>query len=447
MKIRIITYLSVLGILLILLSQVYIVYENYRQARDYLTRESTAIIETAFCKDLNNRYRCYKQIIGEDTITTPPSPTKKNTSNYNLKKTDDYSGNVLGLLDLAINTHISKLVPMDMHKLDSVTGTILRARHIHSSYFINLADPRTGQVTEPSNKEFKHSLFLIPSNYLTIDLAQQKAIQLVLVNPFASIFIRTGTLLVGSLFLSLFCFYGFWFLFHTLARQKKLMAVKNDFFGNTAHELKRPVTQLHLALEALSKPAVAENTVKRERYLAISKEATRDMSEKINMIMTLSMAEEGVFRLNYSEFDLTGMLAGLKEKFISIVEKKVTIQIENPDEEVIVKADRDHLSQCIANLLDNAIRYSGESVEILISIQKNGNELILCVKDNGVGIRPEKINRVFEKYTRLNTAPGSPSGFGIGLSYVKTVIEKHAGRIELKSEETKGSEFILHLPV
>jgi len=165
------------------------------------------------------------------------------------------------------------------------------------------------------------------------------------------------------------------------------------------------------------------------------------------MIMTLSMAEEGVFNLNYSEFDINGVISDLREKFMAIADKKISILFENQEEKVIVRADRDHISQTIANLIDNAIRYSKESVQILITTQQIKKTLVLLVKDNGIGIRPEKINQVFEKYVRLNPEAGSPSGFGIGLSYVKAVVDKHSGRIELKSEVSIGSEFILYLPV
>ena len=269
---------------------------------------------------------------------------------------------------------------------------------------------------------------------------------MVLVNPFDIILKRMGLLLISSLLLTIICMVAFRQLFLILARQKKMLEVKNDFFGNTAHELKRPVAQLHLALEALSKPATLDNTAKRERYLAISTEATRDMSEKITMIMTLSMAEEGVFKLNYSRFNLLEEVQKLKEQFSGVADKEVTIQIENAADDCTIQADRDHLRQCLANLLDNAIKYSGGSVLISITLKKLKDSLCISVKDNGIGINADKLERIFDKYTRLNNETGSPTGFGIGLSYVKTVVEKHKGSIEVQSELQTGSEFRVYLP-
>ena len=447
MKTRIITYLSVLGVLLLLVSQIYIVYENYQQTRKLLIRESDAILEEAFKADLTIRNKIFEHFTHTDTITVIPPPPKNNPNKIDMSKYKDHGNNTLGMLDLGISNFIYGKVPIEINRLDSLAGNILKARDINSSYSINIIDSLPTEVVIHSSRSFKSSALVIHSKMLLIDFQRKKSLQLILINPFQSIFKRIWLLLTTSFLLSLFCFYGLWFLFRTQARQKKLMEVKNDFFGNTAHELKRPVAQLHLALEALSKPAILDNTAKRERYLAISAEATRDMSEKITMIMTLSMAEEGVFKLNYSRFNLLDEVQKLKVQFSVVTDKEVNIMIENTADDCSIQADRDHLRQCIANLLDNAIKYSGGSVLISITLKKLKDSLCVSVKDNGIGINADKLNSVFNKYTRLNTDTASPTGFGIGLSYVKTVMEKHKGRIEVQSEPQKGSEFSVYIPL
>lgn len=446
MKTGVATYLSMLGVIVILLSQTYVVYQNYIITRSFLTRESNAIIEDAFQKELNQRNALYKHLSGEDTLKAPAPCTTQNNVNFDMRKGNRKQDNVLNMLNLTINGFISQTIPLNLHNLDSITKSILRTRGIHSNYVILVVDP-SGKKLEKSNAEFHSIFFLINSNPFPINLEKTKSLQLTLINPFLSVFKRMGILLSGSFLIALFCFYSLWYLFRTQSRQKKLLEVKNDFFGNTAHELKRPVAQLHLALEALSKPAVNENEAKRKRYLEISKEATKDMSEKITMIMTLSMAEEGVFKLNYSHFNLLEELEKLKIQFSTVADKEVNIEIEKTTRDVTLRGDKDHLSQCIANLIDNAIKYSGVSVLICISIRKVKDSLMLSVKDNGIGIKPENLDRVFDKYTRLNTEAGAPTGFGIGLSYVKAVVEKHAGRMEVKSEEGRGSEFAMIIPV
>ena len=446
---KLIAYIASFCLLIILISQAYLVYDYFQTTKAGLIRESDAIIEQACKNDLKIRHDLFKRIEENESINVTQSsitPVKKKTVSYDFSKRKDYENNTLGLVDLAVNITISKKVPLNIMRLDSIVATVLCSRGIDTRYYVILINPVTSRVLQQSKSQFKSSSFQVSSKYLTIDIVDNKALQLVLDNPFGVIIKRMSLLLISSFLLTIICLFAFRQLFLILSRQKKLMAVKNDFFGNTAHELKRPVAQLHLALEALSKPAVFDNELKRERYLSISRDASKDMSEKITMIMTLSMAEEGVFKLNYSRFNLLEEVQKLKEKFTAVADKEVSIEILNSGEDFNLKADKDHLLQSIANLIDNAIKYSGVSVYISIHIQKLKDSVLLSVKDNGIGIGPDKLERIFDKYTRLNSESGSPTGFGIGLSYVKAVVEKHAGHIEVQSVPQKGSEFRVYIP-
>ncbi|MDD2798301.1 MAG: HAMP domain-containing sensor histidine kinase [Bacteroidales bacterium] len=449
MKTRIITFISILCLLLILVSQAYIVYDHFRLTQESLKRETNAILSEAYNTDLNYRKNSLSGKTQNSTINidaTSSNDNNESVATYDIDKMNIDKSDILALISKSLNDYTSKSAPLNIQRLDSTIADVLASRRIISDFTVRVVNPKNGDILESSKELKTSSSFLIRSEYLSIDLEKHKSLELILMNPLANIFQRMGTLLLGSLLLSIFCLYGLWFLFLTLSRQKQLNAIKNDFFGHTAHELKRPVAQLHMALDALSRPSIDENKLKKERYLAISKEATRDMSEKIGMIMTLSMAEEGVFNLNFSEFDLKEVISVLKEKFTDVAEKEVSIRFDTLEEKIMVKGDKDHLTQSIANLIDNAIKYSKETVQISISVEHVKKDLLLCVKDNGIGIAPDKIGSVFEKYTRLNPVPGAPAGFGIGLSYVKAVIEKHAGHIEVISELTKGSEFKVYLP-
>ncbi len=442
-----ISYLAFVCLLLIFAAQALLVIDYFRTTRSGLIRESDAILEEAFRSDLNKRHKQFQIDIGEDTIVTPPPPPKNNPNFYDCSNMSNYANNTLGLIDLVINTQVSTIQPINLVKLDSITNKVLLDRNIHTNFVLNIIDKNTGSILQQSKIKLIPSLFDIQSKLLNIDINNKKSLQLILINPFSLILKRMGVMLASSLLLSIICFVLFRYLQHVLSRQKQLIDVKNNFFGNTAHELKRPVAHLHLALEALSNPAMDVNKEKKERYLAISRDAVNDMIHKINMIQTLSMAEEGIFRLNYSEFNLSEIMAEYKEKFEAISKKRVAITIENPTELILIHADKEHIRQCIANLIDNAIKYSNESVEIDTTMLKTKGFLEIHVRDNGIGIEPDKLNSVFEKYTRLHTGGNTPDGFGIGLSYVKTVIEKHKGRIEVKSEPGTGSEFIISLPL
>jgi Signal transduction histidine kinase len=449
-KARIITYLSILSLILVLGLQVYVVYDYFRLTRSALSKEINRIFDDACDKELSLRFRSFSSYSGNSSgVGIATSSKNKDVVVYDFDKMKVDKKNVVGLLKTMVSDFTNKRAPLNLQLLDSITRITLKDHNINPEFSICLSNRQSGKRTY-STKTFNadvNSQFVITSKLHPLAYDQQQSLQLILLNPLSNIIKRMGLLLTGSMLLALLCLYGIWFLFRTLAYQKQLNAMKNDFFGHTAHELKRPVAHLMMALEALSRPSIDENKLKKERYLAISKEATRDMSEKIAMIMTLSMAEEGMFRLNYSEFDLNEVIEVLKEKFTAVAEKSVSIYVQNIDKKTMISADKEHLTQSLANLIDNAIKYSNESVHIIISVQRKGKDLILCVKDDGIGIAQDKISSVFQKYTRLNTVEGSPAGFGIGLSYVKTVIEKHAGRIEVISELTKGSEFKIQIPV
>lgn len=453
MRTKVITYSSIFSILLVLLIQAYVIYSNFQLTIDYTSREINSVLYDAFKKEIDKR-----QMILYDKKNISIDPFEMNDNNIEEYDSDDFylsdkSENTIDNNDLSsmINTFfneiISEKMPVNLFVLDSITAQILKQHNIQSKFTINIVDNKSKKIIDTSKKDFSSSAFLIRSKYLQLDTKNKESLQLVLINPLALIIKKMGILLLGSLLFSLLGFYGLWFLHQTLNHQKKLMKVKNDFFGNTAHELKRPVAQLHLALDALSKPSSNENMNIRERYLSISKEATKDMSEKITMILTLAMAEEGIFKLNYSNFNLFEEVQKIKEQFSSVAEKEQQIIIVSDDQSCFISGDKDHIMQCIANLLDNAIKYSGSSVNIMISLQKSQNSLRLSVKDDGIGFDPQKTDFIFEKYTRLNNSENSASGFGIGLSYVKAVIEKHAGTIEVESTVGKGSKFIINLPV
>jgi two-component system phosphate regulon sensor histidine kinase PhoR len=423
--------------------QAYIIYDHFQSIEIALKRETDAILENAYHDELNIRRNIYKR----DEQTNPKKYEKGEAINIDKVKNPKLDrSDYINLLNLAVEKYLGRNFPMSLDRVDSLATIELARRHIDSEFLVREINPKNESILKVSKKDFEPSIFAVESKLLSLDFEGKRSLQLVLTNPMRNIFSQMGYLLAGSLVLALICLYGLWFLFYTLAKQKQLLQVKNDFFGHTAHELKRPVAQLHMALDAISRTTIDENPLKKARYMAIMKEATQDMSEKIGMIMTLSMAEEGVFRLNYSNFDLIALIETLREKFTAVSDKTVSIQFEGAAEKMMIHADHDHIRQTIANLIDNAIKYSNDTVVVTISVTRQKGNLMLCVKDNGIGIAADKINSVFEKYTRINSAPGSPSGFGIGLSYVKAVIEKHAGRIEVSSELTKGSEFRVYLP-
>ena len=164
------------------------------------------------------------------------------------------------------------------------------------------------------------------------------------------------------------------------------------------------------------------------------------------MIVALSKLEEGLLTLNREAVNLTQLFDKMKSRFVSYPVKKVEIRTVYAPDEIFVSGDGQLLNQCFANLIDNAIKYSGEEVLIEVTISKTGNLTIVSIKDNGYGIPEDQLPIIFEKYSRAHTEHTKINGFGIGLNYVKTIVEKHKGKVEVKSQPGQGSEFSVMLP-
>jgi len=441
------TYIAAVCLLLIFATQTYLVYDHFDATRSSLTRESDVIIEKAFKKELNQRNTYYKHVTGEDTIKTPPPITKKNTVKWDIQNATIYKDNLTMLLELSINEFVSETVPMNFHNLDSITESILQARNIHSEFLINIVDPSSGNILKQSNKKFNATILAVPSKLLQIDLEKRESLQLVLINPFGVIIKRMSLMLISSFILSIICMLAFRFLLRTLARQKQLVTFKNEFLATIAHELKRPVASLTFNLDCLTMPVFMEDIPKRELLVSKSIVATTELNDTINMIVALAKLEEGLLILNKQTINLKKIVDDLKIRFSSDTTKRVVIRTEYESGEYSISGDAHLLSQCFANLIDNAIKYSNEEVLIIISLYRTSQWMIVSIKDNGFGILEDKIAVIFDKYTRLNPDNEKINGFGIGLNYVKTIVEEHKGMVKVKSQPGEGSEFSVLFPV
>jgi len=192
--------------------------------------------------------------------------------------------------------------------------------------------------------------------------------------------------------------------------------------------------------------ACIDNRERHELLVQKSINATSELNDTINMIVALARLEEGLLVLKKEPVNLKNLFEELKSRIESYAVKKIEIQtIYNADETMVI-GDKDLLNQCFANLIDNAIKYSNAEVLIVITIRKTGHWIVVSIKDNGYGIAQEKLPVIFDKYTRVNDDNTKINGFGIGLNYVKTIVEKHKGKVEVSSQPGVGSEFSVFLP-
>lgn len=239
------------------------------------------------------------------------------------------------------------------------------------------------------------------------------------------------------------CFY----LQYALFRQKSLARIKADFTHNITHELKTPIAVAYAANDALSNFNADDDPDKRKRYLSVVGNQLSLLSAMVERILTMSIEERDDFRLSPSECDAEEMFSQLREQFLLKAGKPTTITVGVMPQPLRFRADRLHLSNIIGNLIDNAIKYSGQSVDISLSASLDGRWVVISVEDNGIGIPQSSIGHIFDKFYRVPTGERHDvKGFGLGLYYVKLIVGKHGGTISARSRVGKGTTFTIKLP-
>lgn len=445
--------LSIVFVILIFLSQAYLIGRLFQVNYTYLGKVVSTITQDVYTKDMNLRL-AQRSSIAQPRVELYQKGAKVDTTGafeggYNVDSMTgvDKSSRV-SLLNICIEMVLSKTNPIKLRSIDSLATILFEKEHIHAPFYTRIVDLKKDSVLECSktNFEVESSKWIsIQSKNIPLNFTQDKALQLVLLNPLNAIFKQMAGMLVLSLLLCLFCIYCLYILQRTLARQKKLAQTKNDFYNQVSHELKRPVSVVYQAIDSLLNTNSIDNVERRTRYMELSMVELHRMTSKIDMILTMSMVEEGVFSLNKSDFHIGNLIEELKEQYLVGVSKPFELIVKNDVIHPTVFADKDHLFQCLSNLIENAIKYSGESVQIILHLFETDTTIGITVRDNGLGIQEKDLGRIFEKFERANTVKKT-HGYGIGLSYVKQIIEMHGGMILARSEFGLWSEFEILIP-
>lgn len=256
-------------------------------------------------------------------------------------------------------------------------------------------------------------------------------------------------MLMVSILLVIIIVSAFAYSMFTIVRQRKLSELKNDFINNMTHEFKTPISTVSLACQALTDKDFPRSEDMYESYIHIIEDENRRLGVMAEKILQTAILEKGKLSLRLEQVDL--------HLLISDVIKNIAIQVEIRDGAIftdfhaknhLIKADKMHISNMVYNLLDNANKYSPRKPQITVSTSDAENGIYLKIKDNGIGINKVNQKKIFEKLYRVPTGDvHNVKGFGLGLSYVKFVVEKHGGAITVESEVNKGSTFTVYLPL
>jgi len=256
-------------------------------------------------------------------------------------------------------------------------------------------------------------------------------------------------LLFSSLLIIILIFFAFYYSIRTILKQKKVSEIKNDFINNMTHELKTPISTISLACEALSDPDISATPSLMNRYIGIIGQENKRLGVQVENVLKSAIWGSQAFKMNMEPVQMHSIIDEAVSKFqMQLDEKGGIIKMELGAKSDHLMADKVHITNAIYNLIDNAIKYTPTAPIIHIKTINEKDNLLVSVCDNGIGISKENHSKVFDKLYRVSTGNlHDTKGFGLGLNYVKTVVERHDGDVKVTSKLNKGSTFTLSIPM
>ncbi len=278
---------------------------------------------------------------------------------------------------------------------------------------------------------------------------QQETLYVFIREPKNYLFEQLGWMILLSFALTTIIISAFILTVRTLFNQKKLSEIKSDFINNMTHELKTPLATISLAVDALTNERVINDTDKIRYYSGMIKDENKRMNKQVESILQAARIERQEITLNRTVLDVHALIQSTADNLIlQINEKNGKLTLHLKASRHHISGDEVHISNIIFNLLDNAIKYSKDPMRIDIETGNSGNMLAIRFKDNGIGMNKETQGRIFEKFYRAHTGNiHNVKGFGLGLSYVKAMVDAHGGRVRVESVLGRGSTFIVLFPI
>ena len=292
-------------------------------------------------------------------------------------------------------------------------------------------------LTSPHKMRLFPNDFFVSNDYISIYFPKEKGF---LLQSLGGVVAMSAIFLVALVIV-------FWITFTTIIRQKKLALVKTDFINNMTHELKTPISTISLACEVLNDETVIKTKDRITHFVNVISEENKRLGTLVESVLKTAVQDKGGIDLKFEEFHLNAAVEAAAEKMMVHIQQKSGflgkhLQAKND----LILADRFHITNVVTNLIDNAIKYS-EEVDISINTFNIGDGVLIEVKDQGIGISKENLQKIFDKLYRVPTGNvHNVKGFGLGLSYVKAIVEKHKGTVKVNSKIGEGSVFSVYLP-
>ena len=332
--------------------------------------------------------------------------------------------------------------------LDNVAmlvDSLLSVVHINRDITIQEVDAEGKVLRQNNDRSSSWSLFTMP---VSIRRDQSKAIRLALNNPYPELARRLSPLfLISAIILGFFAVIIIQLL-RFITEQEQMAELRNDFSYAMVHDMKSPLSSIIMGAHFLHSGKVDDKPQIKEKYYTIIEDEAEHLLALVNKLLTISKLENKKLILSKNEIELDPIISDLVEKAKAKSSKPIEITTRLEVKNVL--ADQQYLTEAIANLIDNAIKYSKDEIQIDIKTIDTDKNVLLKVRDNGIGISKEEQQIIFDKFGRAaiheKNRKGGVSGFGLGLNYVDQVMQAHGGKVTVSSEKDKFSEFTLYIP-
>lgn len=338
-------------------------------------------------------------------------------------------------------------------ELDSLIAEELLLNGIDLHPVVGIYDGSQGSFLYSSDASKENRLEESPYryNFSPIGVVSSGQYFITLAFPDTELFLQSNTkvYLYMTLFLLVVIATMFFISLRTLATQRRLDQMKTEFINNMTHEIKTPISTIGLACEMLRDETVSQDAATRSNFLGIISDENQRMRVLVETILQSAKMANKNFAINPKEVDINSLTAKVLQSFrLTIANRGGSIEAHLDASPSTLEADELHITNMVYNLIDNAIKYSVDAPRIVVTTLCDNENIVLSVKDHGIGIAKENQKRVFEKFYRVSTGNvHNVKGFGIGLNYVAQVVRLHHGHISLESELGQGSTFTVKLPL
>ena len=347
----------------------------------------------------------------------------------------------------SVNRNFEERIGYDL--IDSLFYKELRAKGIKTDYVVDILDSETHSLSFSEDKDFDgalkntpYSFQLFPNGFMESD-----ALLIYFPNQDNYLIRNSWKVLLVSLLLICILIYLFYSSIATIYKQKKLSQVKNDFISNMTHEFKTPISTISLACEALGDNSIELDKSLKDSYLSMIKDENKRLAILVDNVLKSAAWDSSSLKLDIKKKNLHNIISEVIKNFEIQINNRggsLNLNLNATNDSVLV--DEVHMSNVIFNLLDNANKYSPEPPKIEVATINNKEDILLSIKDEGIGISKQEQKKIFDRFYRVSTGNiHDVKGFGLGLNYVKRIIDLHSGNIELESQKGKGTNIIIKL--